>query len=156
MAICDWKTLHQDHFHGVGALVTGGAGFIGSHLTEALIDLGADVIVLDDLSGGDEGNFDNFREKAGKRLRFIKGSILDRPLLTEAMRGREYVFHLAALGSVPGSVGDPARYHDVNTNGTAAVLEAARARARGARGARCGRGARAWPSRGGLRRDPRR
>lgn len=126
MAICDWRQLHQSHFQDARVLVTGGAGFIGSHLAEALIDLGAQVVVLDDLSGGDERNLESFRAQAGERLTFVRGSILDRAVLATVMRGVRYVFHQAAWGSVPRSIGMPARYHEINTTGTVNVLEAAR------------------------------
>lgn len=126
MAIVNWKDLHGDQFAGVRALVTGGAGFIGSHLVEALIDLDAEVVVLDDLSGGNLGNFDTFRQRAGNRLQVVEGSTLDRGLLDEVTGGCRYVFHLAALGSVPRSVEIPELYHEVNTTGTLRVLEAAR------------------------------
>lgn len=127
MDLTDWRSLHSDHFASCRALVTGGAGFIGSHLTEALIDLGAEVVVLDDLSGGDVGNFDDYRDRAGDRLRFVEGSILDEALVGELSDGVRYVFHQAALGSVPRSVDQPVRYHGVNATGTLNVLEAARA-----------------------------
>lgn len=126
MALTHWQQLHGSHFTGQRALVTGGAGFIGSHLTEALIDLGAEVVVLDDLSGGDTANFEAFRGRAGDRLRFVEGSILDEALLGELLAGCRYVFHQAALGSVPRSVEQPVRYHGVNATGTLNVLEAAR------------------------------
>ena len=130
MALTNWRQLHSDHFAGQRALVTGGAGFIGSHLTEALIELGAQVVVIDDLTGGDTANFDDYREKAGDRLRFVEGSILDEALLKELTTsggGCRYVFHQAALGSVPRSVEQPVRYHGVNATGTLNILEAARA-----------------------------
>lgn len=127
MALTDWHALHGGAFTGSRALVTGGAGFIGSHLTEALIDLGAEVVVLDDLSGGDEANLDTFRGGAGERLRFINGSITDRSAIDAAVAGCRWVFHQAALGSVPRSVGEPERFHAVNATGTLNVLEAARA-----------------------------
>lgn len=126
MAIVDWKRLHGDRFAGTRSLVTGGAGFIGSHLVEALIDLGGEVVVIDDLSGGEVANFDTYRERAGNRLQFVEGSILDRPLLDKAVAGCRYVFHLAALGSVPRSVEIPEQYHEVNATGTLRVLESAR------------------------------
>jgi nucleoside-diphosphate-sugar epimerase len=126
MAITDWRTLHGDSFNNRRALVTGGAGFIGSHLTEALIDLGASVTVIDDLSGGDVGNFDTYKDRAGDRLKFVEGSILDTALLAKITPGCAYVFHQAALGSVPRSVEQPVRYNEVNTTGTLNVLEAAR------------------------------
>jgi nucleoside-diphosphate-sugar epimerase len=126
MAITDWKMLHTDSFAGARTLVTGGAGFIGSHLAEALIDLNAQVIVLDDLTGGAVANLDSFRDRAGSRLRFVEGSILDGKLLGELFAGCRYVFHQAAWGSVPRSVEMPTRYHEINTTGTANVLEAAR------------------------------
>jgi nucleoside-diphosphate-sugar epimerase len=127
MAITDWRTLHNDLFENKRALVTGGAGFIGSHLCEALIDLGASVTVIDDLSGGDVANFDTYRERAGDRLNFVEGSILDTELLAKITDGCDYVFHQAALGSVPRSVELPVLYNQVNTTGTLNVLEAARA-----------------------------
>ncbi|MEM6258429.1 MAG: NAD-dependent epimerase/dehydratase family protein [Planctomycetota bacterium] len=127
MALTNWQPLHGDHFAGVRALVTGGAGFIGSHLTETLLDLGAEVVVLDDLSGGDIANFDDYKDRAGDRLRFIEGSILDGAIVAEAIAGCRYVFHQAALGSVPKSVEHPVRFHAVNATGTLNTLEAARA-----------------------------
>ena len=127
MALTRWSDLHGDHFQSVRALVTGGAGFIGSHITEALIDLGASVVVLDDLAGGSESNFDTFRQRAGHRLQFIQGSILDAAVLARATAGCRYVFHQAALGSVPRSVEQPVLYTQVNVMGTLNVLEAARA-----------------------------
>ena len=110
-----WRSLSRR-----ATLVTGGAGFIGSHLASALSQLGASVVVLDDLSGG-------FRENipAGN-VEFLEGSILDRDLLTRATRGCRYVFHEAALGSVPRSVKEPRLFHEVNSTGTLNVLEAAR------------------------------
>jgi nucleoside-diphosphate-sugar epimerase len=122
----DWKKLHADHFKDARTLVTGGAGFIGSHLTEALIRLGAHVTVLDDLCGGDRANLATFAYEAGKRLQFIEGSILDQPLLQRSTHGCQYVFHQAALGSVPRSIAEPRLYHEVNVTGTLNVLEAAR------------------------------
>lgn len=127
MTLTDWQQLHGSHFSGSKALVTGGAGFIGSHLTEALIDLGAEVVVLDDLSGGDVVNFEDYKDRAGDRLMFVEGSILDEALVNELTAGCRYVFHQAALGSVPRSVEQPVRYHGVNATGTLNVLEAARA-----------------------------
>ena len=127
MATIVWRTIHEDFFKASRVLVTGGAGFIGSHLAEALIDLGAMVVVLDDLSGGDLANLDPVRDRAGDRLRFVKASILDYPELSKITEGCAYVFHQAALGSVPRSIEQPALYDRVNTRGTLNVLEAARA-----------------------------
>ena len=127
MALTNWQQLHGEHFAGSRALVTGGAGFIGSHLTEALLDLGAEVVVIDDLSGGDTGNFDDYKDKAGDRLRFVEGSILDETLVGKLSEGVRYVFHQAALGSVPRSVAEPVKFHAVNATGTLNILEAARA-----------------------------
>jgi len=126
MTLTNWQQLHGTHFTGHRALVTGGAGFIGSHLTEALIDLGAQVVVVDDLSGGDVVNFEDYKARAGDWLRFVEGSILDEKLLAEVSAGCRYVFHQAALGSVPRSVEQPGRYHAANATGTLNVLEAAR------------------------------
>ena len=117
----DWKALHGGGFAGRRVLVTGGAGFIGSHLSEALWKLGAQVVVIDDLSGGSRDNLKSFGP-----VEFHGGSILDRELLARCTRGCRYVFHQAALGSVPRSVEQPRLYNEVNTTGTLNVLEAAR------------------------------
>jgi nucleoside-diphosphate-sugar epimerase len=120
-AIC-WTDHHGDAFKACRILVTGGAGFIGSHLCEALVTLGADVVAIDDLSGGDWANLDGF----GEDIEEITASILDTDAITRATRGCRYVFHEAALGSVPRSVEEPVRYHEVNVMGTVNVLQAAR------------------------------
>ena len=126
MALTQWQSVYGDAFAGRRALVTGGAGFIGSHIAEALIDLGAEVMVLDDLSGGDLANLDPFRDRAGDRLTFIEGSILDESMVGRAVDGCAWVFHQAAWGSVPRSVAMPRKYHEINTTGTLNVLEASR------------------------------
>lgn len=119
----NWGSLFPPGaFAGVPVLVTGGAGFIGSHLAGALVELGAKVTVLDDLvpgAGSSEGN-------VPRGATFRRGSILDGAALREAARECRYVFHLAALGSVPRSVEQPAAYVETNVTGTLAVLEAAR------------------------------
>jgi nucleoside-diphosphate-sugar epimerase len=119
--LTNWKNLHGGAFENTLILVTGGAGFIGSHLATALTELGAKVTVLDDLSGG--GN----PAALPKDVQFVKGSILDQPLLQKCTDGRKFIFHQAALGSVPRSIEQPRLYHDVNSVGTLNVLEAARA-----------------------------
>ena len=90
--------------------VTGGAGFIGSHLADALVALGADVTLLDDLSNGRAANLAG---DAG-RARFVRGSILDAAALDEALAGAELVFHQAARGSVPQSIEAPLDYLETN------------------------------------------
>lgn len=125
-SMTDWPILHGDFFEGHKTLVTGGAGFIGSHLTEALIRLGATVVVLDDLSGGERINLESFKAEAADRLQFVEGSILDQPLLARCSEGCRFVFHQAALGSVPRSVAEPRLFHEVNVTGTLNVLEKAR------------------------------
>ncbi|MEX2671514.1 MAG: NAD-dependent epimerase/dehydratase family protein [Phycisphaeraceae bacterium] len=119
----DWKSLHGDAFAGRRVLVTGGAGFIGSHLCEALIELDAQVVALDDLSGGSWDNLAAF----GDQVEQITASVLDTQQLAEAVQSCTYVFHQAALGSVPASVEHPRHYYQVNVQGTLEVLDAARA-----------------------------
>lgn len=101
-------------------LITGAAGFIGSSLARAAVDEGAEVIGLDDLSAGKRENLD------GVAIDFRESSILDREALRDACRGVDYVFHEAAVASVPKSVEDPLGTNDINLNGTLNVLEAAR------------------------------
>lgn len=100
-------------------LVTGGAGFIGSNLADALLARGDEVVILDDLS---TGRAENLPADAT----VYEGSILDQELLAEAMAGVEVVFHQAALGSVARSVEDPLTSDLVNTHGTLTVLQTAR------------------------------
>ncbi|WP_420123059.1 NAD-dependent epimerase/dehydratase family protein [Nakamurella sp.] len=102
--------------------VTGGAGFIGSNLARAAVaDPQIDqVTVLDDLSTGLLTNLD------GTDVTFIEGSLLDPRALDEAVAGRDAVVHLGALGSVPRSLDDPVRSHQVNATGTLLLLEACR------------------------------
>ena len=109
--------------------VTGGAGFIGSHLTEALVELGAQVSVLDDLSNGRESNLAGVH----RAIRFVRGSILDPDARRDAFAGAEVIFHQAALASVPASVKEPVTYHEVNATGTLHLLETARSLDHGCR-----------------------
>ena len=118
----DWKQHHGDSFEGQRVLVTGGAGFIGSHLCETLVNLGADVVAFDDLSGGDWQNLDGF----GDSVTQITASILDTDALAAATAGCPFVFHQAALGSVPRSVREPELYYQVNVTGTLNVMQAAK------------------------------
>ncbi len=103
-------------------LVTGGAGFIGSHLVEALLAAGHSVRVFDDLSTGKRDNLRQVRE----RIELVEGSVTDPAAVRPAVEGREWVFHLAALPSVQKSVEDPAASHAVCATGTVHVLDAAR------------------------------
>lgn len=103
-------------------LVTGGAGFIGSHIAAALAGSGARVRVLDDLSTGYVENV----EEAGGRVEFVRGSLNDADALARAVEGVEVVFHQAAIPSVPRSVKDPETTHRASVDGTFALLVAAR------------------------------
>ncbi|HEX5735807.1 MAG TPA: SDR family oxidoreductase [Blastocatellia bacterium] len=103
-------------------LVTGGAGFIGSHIAERLLRDGHNVRVLDNFVAGKEENL----KQIGGEVDLVRGDIRDRQVLADAMKGVYVVFHEAALGSVPRSVADPVTTHDVNITGTLNVLLAAR------------------------------
>jgi nucleoside-diphosphate-sugar epimerase len=103
-------------------LVTGGAGFIGSHIAEALVQRGDQVSVLDDLSSGDRNNLAAI---AGD-ITFIEGDIRDTTVVSHAVAGIDFILHQAALRSVPKSMEYPAAYNDVNVTGTLNVLLAAR------------------------------
>ncbi len=103
-------------------LVTGGAGFIGSHLVHRLVADGQRVRVIDNLSTGAR---DNLAGLEG-RIEFLEGDIREPAACAEAVRGAEIVYHVAALPSVPRSIADPWASHDHNVNGTMRLLEAAR------------------------------
>lgn len=104
------------------ALVTGGAGFIGSHLVDGLLREGFEVRVLDDFSSGREENL----RHALDQIELVKGDVRDADAVARAVEGVEVVFHEAAVPSVPRSVAEPLRTNDVNVNGTLLVLEQAR------------------------------
>ncbi|MFC1857436.1 SDR family oxidoreductase [Thermodesulfobacteriota bacterium] len=104
------------------ALVTGGAGFIGSHLVEALVSEGSEVVVIDDLS---TGRFENLKDVQDE-ITFYHGDIRDRDLLLRAAENCEVIFHQAAVVSVPQTVEHPAESAAVNEMGTIFVFEAAR------------------------------
>ncbi|MBI4371694.1 MAG: GDP-mannose 4,6-dehydratase [Elusimicrobia bacterium] len=106
-------------------LVTGGAGFIGSHLVERLLDDGHHVTVVDDLSTGRLENLAAVR--AHPRLSVRRADVARVEEIRPLFAGAEWVFHLAALADVVPSIAEPLKYHRANVDGTAAVLEAARA-----------------------------
>ena len=111
-------------------VVTGGAGFIGSHLVEALVRRGDRVRVVDDLSSGSLANLAGLElgePGSGAPVEFFRGSVSDRTLLRAALREARGVFHEAAQVSVPASVRDPLASYQTNVMGTLGVLEAARA-----------------------------
>lgn len=110
-------------------LVTGAAGFIGSHLTERLLGLGQTVVGLDNFATGKPGNLEAIRsavgEKAWNRFTFITGDIRDRETCRRACTDVDLVLHQAALGSVPRSMSDPLTSHAVNVDGFINMLVAA-------------------------------
>ena len=103
-------------------LVTGGAGFIGSHLTKKLVEEGQDVTIIDNLNTGKEKNLESIKNK----IDFVKGSILDIELLEKLTKDVDGVYHQAALASVQDSFSKPDEYHDVNVNGTENILKLAK------------------------------
>lgn len=111
------------------ALVTGGAGFIGSHIVERLLKEGNEVVVLDNFYSGNESNL-SFVKKGSllsTRYSLLKGDIRDLATCKKACEGAEVVFHQAAMRSVPRSMSAPHEYNQVNIDGTVNVLESARA-----------------------------
>lgn len=106
----------------INILVTGGAGFIGSHLTDKLLSLGHKVSVLDNLVNGKERNLEEAR--ASSNFTFIKGDILDKATCDAATKNTDVVYHLACLG-VRHSLHDPFENHRVNAEGSLNMLESA-------------------------------
>jgi len=111
-------------------LVTGGAGFIGSHIATALVERGDRVRVLDDLSGGDPGNLAHLpvgELERGAAVELLQGDVSDSDACRAACAGVRGIFHEAAQVSVPRSIEVPERSYEVNVTGTLRLLEAARA-----------------------------
>ena len=103
-------------------LVTGGAGFIGSHIAEALLDRGESVRIFDNFATGKKSNLDVLKGRA----QFIEGDLRDLDRVRTAVQGVEVIFHQGALASVPRSIADPISSLETNINGTQNVLLAAR------------------------------
>ena len=103
-------------------IITGGAGFIGSHLVEKLIKKNKKIIVLDNLTTGRLENVKRFK----KKIRFIKCDISKKGNWTKEFKGKCYVFHLASLADIVPSIQNPKKYFESNVNGTLNVLEACR------------------------------
>jgi len=103
-------------------LVTGGAGFIGSHLVEHLVREGQEVVVLDDFSTGKRENL----EGLGEKIQLIEGTVTDPSTCARACRNVDFVLHQAALASVPLSLQNPVATHEANATGTLNILLAAR------------------------------
>lgn len=112
----------EEYYKNQSVLVTGGAGFIGSHLVEQLVNYGAHVTVLDDLSTGRQENLANVQD----RITFINKSVTDFRTSLEATQNKTTIFHLAALVSVVESIENPWRCQEINVTGTFNLLEAAR------------------------------
>jgi len=108
-------------------LVTGGAGFIGSHLLAALLSAGQKVRCLDNFATGHRRNLEAVTAGAGGAFELVEGDIRDPAACARACQGVELVLHQAALGSVPRSLKDPLTSHEVNVTGFLNVLQAARA-----------------------------
>lgn len=127
-----YQTLQEDlRKHPQHWLVTGGAGFIGSHVVEALLRVGQRVTVMDDLSAGTKANLLAARAAASegathRMAHFVEGDITDEATCHHVMQGMDRVVHLAAMGSVPISMEKPDQCHDTNATGTLNVLLAAR------------------------------
>ena len=103
-------------------LVTGGAGFIGSHIAERLISLGHQVTIFDDFSTGKRSNLDAIKAKVS----IFEASVCNAEAVVAATKNADYVFHLAAFTSVPGSIENPSLSHKVNSFGTLNVFSAAK------------------------------
>lgn len=120
----NWSEQFGLRFAGVKVLVTGGAGFIGSNLVEALLELGAVVTCLDNFSTGHYDNIKSFNSHPAFKL--IEGDIRNPHHCSTACHGQQLVFHQAALGSVPRSINDPITTNEVNISGFLNMLVAGR------------------------------
>ena len=111
-------------------LVTGGAGFIGSHVAETLLAHGQNVVVVDNFATGYAANLDAVRaafvQDPGDRLRLIEADLCDMDACRQACDGADYVLHQAALGSVPRSIDDPVSSHAANVSATVNLFTAAK------------------------------
>ena len=107
---------------GTRCVVTGGAGFIGSHVAARLAAHGCRVLIVDDLSTGDESNLAGLEGQ----VEFLRGDLCEPEVCRQAVVGAEVVFHLAAIPSVPRSLADPWASHNANVNATVRLLEASR------------------------------
>lgn len=106
-------------------VVTGAAGFIGSHLVDALVAGGRRVVAVDNLAVGRRANLS--QHDGNPDFAFVQADVADRDAMRDVIKGADRVFHLAALADIVPSVQEPQRYFDANVNGTYAVMEAARA-----------------------------
>ncbi len=107
-------------------VVTGGAGFIGSNLAEYLLERGCTVTIVDDFSNGKEENLAGWFENGSGRATLVRADINETAIMRKAFRGARFVFHQAAIPSVPRSIADPQATHASNISGTLSVLVAAR------------------------------
>lgn len=108
-------------------LVTGGAGFIGSHIARKLLELGSSVRIFDDFSTGKRENIEELtRQFNGNQLEVVAGDVRDITRVKEAVRGVEVIFHEAAFVSVPQSMDEPQECFDVNITGTSLLFDVAR------------------------------
>ena len=108
-------------------LVTGGAGFIGSHIAETLLEQGNTVRILDNFSTGKRENIETLTRRFGReKLEIMEGDIRDASCVAEAVRGVEILFHEAAFVSVPQSMKEPQACFDINLTGTSLLFDAAR------------------------------
>lgn len=104
--------------------VTGGSGFIGSHIVDKVLAEGHEVVIIDNLSSGNLKNIEHLRDNL--KVQFIQMDICETNNLISALQGVEWIFHMAALADIVPSIQMPQTYHHSNVNGTISVLEAAR------------------------------
>ena len=107
------------------ALITGGAGFIGSHLSDKLINLGYEVIIIDNLSNGRLNNIEHLLDN--KNFKFYELDIINLEDIRPIFKDVDWVFHLAGIGDIVPSIENPKQYYDCNVTGTLNVLESSRA-----------------------------